>query len=243
VWKAVVDGQAMRFRLAGINNQNFIMRDEATGSWWQQVSGEAIQGPWRGRRLEAQPWDEITFEEFRQEHPRGLVLQGEPDLEGEYADENWEDDMQDVPTVTPVESTDALKPRDLVLGIAIDGKARAYPMATLRRDGVVLDNLGGTPLVLVAGENRRSARVFRPEIDGEPIELFAQPGPPPLRLVDAETGSTWDFTGLAIAGPLAGRQLERVQALPDYWFDWKLYHPAGDVFMASAGPAAAREGG
>ena len=27
------------------------MRDEQTGSWWQQVSGEAIQGPLKGRRL------------------------------------------------------------------------------------------------------------------------------------------------------------------------------------------------
>jgi hypothetical protein len=35
----------LNFHLAGINNQNFIMRDEETGTWWQQVSGTAIQGP------------------------------------------------------------------------------------------------------------------------------------------------------------------------------------------------------
>src|SRR6185436_7318699 len=101
----------MRIRLAGINNQNFIMRDEATGSWWQQVSGESIQGPWRGRHLDAQAWDELTFEEFRQEHPRGLVLQGEADLAGDYAEEDWEDRMQDAPTVTTVDSADRLEPR------------------------------------------------------------------------------------------------------------------------------------
>jgi len=231
----VVHGETLRFRLAGINNQNFIMRDEATGSWWQQVSGEAIQGPRRGQRLEAQAWDELTFEEFRYEHPRGLVLQGEPDLTDDYADLSWEDDIAELPTVTPEDPADALKPRDLVLGLEIDGQARAYPMEALRRDGVVLDTLAGVPVVLVAGEDRRSARVFRPEIDGERIELFAQPDSSPLRLVDAETGTSWDYTGLAVSGPLAGRQLERVQALPDYWFDWKLYHPTTTLFASSQG--------
>ncbi|MBA3256470.1 MAG: DUF3179 domain-containing protein [Pyrinomonadaceae bacterium] len=42
MWEATVDGRQLHFQLAGINNQNFIMRDEETGSWWQQVNGEAI---------------------------------------------------------------------------------------------------------------------------------------------------------------------------------------------------------
>ena len=52
VWQAALDGRATRFRLVGINNQNFIMQDEATGSWWQQITGAAIQGPRKGARLE-----------------------------------------------------------------------------------------------------------------------------------------------------------------------------------------------
>jgi hypothetical protein len=32
VWTRQVDGITLTFRLAGINNQNFIMRDEETGS-------------------------------------------------------------------------------------------------------------------------------------------------------------------------------------------------------------------
>ena len=34
-----VDGRRLHFHLAGINNQNFIMQDEETGTWWQQVTG------------------------------------------------------------------------------------------------------------------------------------------------------------------------------------------------------------
>ena len=51
VWKSTVDDQVLTFRLIGVNNQNFIMEDEQTGSWWQQVTGEAIAGPLAGTEL------------------------------------------------------------------------------------------------------------------------------------------------------------------------------------------------
>ena len=41
MWASEIDGRKLTFHLAGINNQNFIMRDEETGSWWQQVTGVA----------------------------------------------------------------------------------------------------------------------------------------------------------------------------------------------------------
>ena len=57
MWKSTLDGVTFHFRLAAINNQNFIMSDEETGSWWQQVTGCAILGPHSGRCLEEAPWD------------------------------------------------------------------------------------------------------------------------------------------------------------------------------------------
>ena len=44
MWKSRLDGRTLHFHLYGINNQNFIMRDEETGSWWQQVTGCALFG-------------------------------------------------------------------------------------------------------------------------------------------------------------------------------------------------------
>ena len=61
MWESAVDGQRLRFRLVGINNQNFIMRDEETGSWWQQVTGKAIHGPLQGHQLKSVFHDEISF--------------------------------------------------------------------------------------------------------------------------------------------------------------------------------------
>ena len=61
------------------------------------------------------------------------------------------------------------------------------------------------------------------------VELFAKVESHPFRLIDAATGSEFDFTGTAVSGPLAGRTLSRVPFLEEYWFDWKNYHPNTEV--------------
>ncbi len=73
-----MDGRTLHFHLNGINNQNFIMRDEETGSWWQQVSGEAIFGPLKGKKLKAVAMDELSFALWKREHPAGRVLRPDP---------------------------------------------------------------------------------------------------------------------------------------------------------------------
>ncbi len=54
-------GLILSFHLAGINNQNFLMRDDQTGTFWQQISGRAISGPLAGLQLEPVYSDEVTF--------------------------------------------------------------------------------------------------------------------------------------------------------------------------------------
>ncbi len=61
MWKREIAGRELWFRLAGLNNQNFLMTDEQTRSWWQQVSGEAVLGPLKGKRLELVRTEEISF--------------------------------------------------------------------------------------------------------------------------------------------------------------------------------------
>jgi hypothetical protein len=72
-------------------------------------------------------------------------------------------------------------------------------------------------------------RVFDRRLDGRTLELFLKPGT--RTLIDAETGSEWDFTGTAVAGELKGKRLARIQPVKDYWFDWKTYHPDTGVYL------------
>ncbi|MET0556717.1 MAG: DUF3179 domain-containing (seleno)protein [Vicinamibacteria bacterium] len=230
VWQRTLDGRVLTFRLYGINNQNMLMRDEETGSWWQQATGEAIQGPLKGRRLVPFLHSEVTFEVFRREHPGGRVLRPAPEYEASYARSNWERRMKKVPTVTPRAAGDTIAPRTHVLGVALGQRARAYPFPAIRKGGPVNDVLDGVPIAVVVGEDRRSVRVFERTVAGRPLEFAAKTGVRPLAMVDLQTGSEWDFAGLATSGPLAGHRLRRLIGSKQYWFDWKLQRPYTTVY-------------
>lgn len=234
MWRAEIDGRRLRFHLTGINNQNFLMHDEQTGSWWQQITGEAIHGPLRGRRLELVFSDEVSFGLWRREHPDGRVLRPQEDVPWRKFSEDWEVKTAKLPVVTPSRPGDPLPPRELVVGIKLGGAVKAYPLTALRRRSPVVDVVGGVPIALVVGEDGRSVRAFERRVDGRELNLFAKTGPPPLRLLDAETGSEWSFAGKALSGPLAGKELPRVYALKDYWFDWRIYNPGTAVYKLGA---------
>ena len=124
------DGRALHFYLAGINNQNFLMRDKETGTWWQQITGKAIYGPLKGTALNLVLSDEFTLGEWRSEFPGGKVLAPVPTYVKEY-DDNWEPEIDKLPVVINFPGTE-LKSRDVVIGVTVDGVDRAYPWKTLR---------------------------------------------------------------------------------------------------------------
>jgi len=228
-----VNGRVLHFYLAGINNQNFLMRDKETGSWWQQITGKAIYGPLQGAALEPVLSDELTFGEWRSEAPSGQVLAPVAKYTKEY-DSNWEPDVAKLPVVISFPGTE-LKSRDLVVGLAIDGAARAYPWDTFAKQSPVLDRVNGTPLLLVLGPDGKSFRVFVSRIGGRDAEFFLKAPDSTAdaqqwTLVDATTASQWNFQGCATSGPAQGECLARIPALKDYWFDWRNYHPETTIY-------------
>ena len=233
MWETTVNGRVLHFHLAGINNQNFIMRDEETGSWWQQVTGEAIQGPLKGQKLQPFFHDELTFALWKQEKPKGRVLRPDESIEraGQYAPANWEERMARVRVTTSAGLDNALEPRALVIGVTVNGASRAYPFDAVSKQSPIIDELGRTPIMIVLGDDTKSVRVFGRTVDDRKLEFFVKPSVSPLRLVDAETGSEWDFSGKAVSGPLSGKQLTKVPVLNDYWFDWKAYNPTTTIYQ------------
>ena len=240
MWTRTVNGRALHFYLAGINNQNFLMRDKETGTWWQQITGKAIYGPLKGAALDLVLSDELTFGEWRSEFPAGQVLAPVAKYTKEY-DPNWEPEVAKLPVVISFPGTE-LKSRDVVVGLTIDGMARAYPWDAFTKQSPVVDRVNGTPLLLVLGPDGKSFRVFVSRIDGKDAEFFlqgtessmAQPDKPEEKkdwaLIDSTTASEWNFQGCAVSGAAQGKCLDRVPALKDYWFDWRNYHPDTTVY-------------
>lgn len=231
MWRAEIDGRKLTFHLIGINNQNFLMQDDQTGSWWQQITGEAVHGPMKGKRLELVFHDEISFAGWKSENPRGRVLKPDDSAPWRRFSDNWEVKTASLPVVTPVGKDEPFPPRELIVGVRLGDKAKAYPLAALQHQSPVEDVVGGIPIVLVVGEDGRSVRAFERTLDGREIHLFKKPGATPLGLVDAETASEWTFAGEAVTGPLQGKKLGKVFVLKDYWFDWKAYNPRTEIYV------------
>ena len=244
MWETTVDGRTLHFHLAGINNQNFIMRDRETGTWWQQVSGEAILGPLKGHRLKSVFHDEISFAIWKKEQPQGRVLKPDERIAAldQYEAADWEARVGRMRTVAGTDIDQRLPPRTLVMGIEIAGRSKAYPFSAVQKQSPIIDTVGSVPIVLVLGEDNRSVRAFERIVDDRRLEFFQQSGNKNeqfqkhegFQLVDAESGSKWNFEGKAIAGPLAGRQLKKLFVLEDFWFDWRIYHP--DTAIYEIGP-------
>ena len=121
-----MNGITLTFHLAGINNQNFLMRDEETGTYWQQISGHAISGPLAGEALPLIHCDELTFALWRSEEPRGTVMKDVAEYVREYSPRNWDVRMKRVPTVIS-HAQPGLSARDLMLGVHTGTSARAFP--------------------------------------------------------------------------------------------------------------------
>jgi hypothetical protein len=227
VWKRTARGRELHFYLAGINNQNFLMRDRETGSWWQQVTGRAITGELAGSALELMPNDELTFALWKSESPHALVLAPVAGHEKDY-DKDWEKEVvkYPVPLTFPGQG---LKDRDVVLGVVIGGQARAFPLEKVRGASPVEDKIGVVPVALVTGPDGESVRVFRSQWNGLDIELYRDAQNPEWRLVDSQ-GNTRNFAGCATSGPAVGQCLQKINFLKDYWFDWKNYNPQTTVY-------------
>src|SRR6185295_18141099 len=103
------------------------MQDRETGSWWQQVSGTAILGPLKGKRLTRVFHDELTFRDWTAELPGGRVLAPATDSTWKRVRANWEDSTALRPVRVHQPLDGRLPPRAIILGIELGGAVKAYP--------------------------------------------------------------------------------------------------------------------
>jgi hypothetical protein len=139
--------------------------------------------------------------------------------------------MKRAPTVINF-TEHGLKARDLMLGIRAFGASRAWPYDEIIAQKLVEDHIGPEPVLLVVGPDNESVRAFRCRLPGTDVaaDFYRMTEKKDALLIDAETGSEWNFQGCAVSGKYKGRCLEPVTMIKDYWFDWRNYNPNTTVY-------------
>ncbi len=151
-----------------------------------------------------------------------------------------------------------LVPLDRVVGIELDGEARAYPLSVLNVHEVIHDTLGGRPIAVTYHWPCDSVMVFERSLDGKELwfgvsglvyngnMLLYDRASPEAGAVTGPSrndgsASLWSqLLGRAISGPAVGRSLVTVPAVLVSWEQWLSDHPDTTVVGRLASMAKKR---
>jgi hypothetical protein len=125
-----------------------------------------------------------------------------------------------------------VKPEKLVIGVELNGEARAYPIQFLGYHHQVQDHVGGEPVIVTYCTVCRTGRVYAPEVNGQP-DVFRLVGMDHFNamLEDVSTGSWWrQANGEAVAGPMEGTYLPELPSTQSTLKEWLVLHP-GSLIM------------
>jgi hypothetical protein len=138
-----------------------------------------------------------------------------------------------------------------VIGVSINGQARAYPLWILNWHELVNDTLGGLPILVTYNGPCDSAAVFERRVAGRELNFgfsglvyngnllfYDRPPPGSAGGTDEHTASLWSQLQFrAISGPAAGRG-ETLTLLPVWlgpWAQWRGMHPASELILPQPG--------
>lgn len=81
----MIEGQVEEFGLVGMDHWNAMFEDASTGSWWRQVSGEAVAGERKGQYLPEVPSRQMSWQALLELHPDSKVKEPDPAFAAQYA--------------------------------------------------------------------------------------------------------------------------------------------------------------
>ena len=172
----------------------------------------------------AEGWEKTDFSKSSIEFTE--ILSGGPPKDGIPSIDN--------PKFTTADKARHLSEREPVIGLEINGEARAYPLQVLTWHEIVNDTVAGQPVAVTYCPLCNAAIVFDRVLDGQKLE-FGTTGKlrkSDLVMYDRQSESWWQqFTGEAIVGAMLGQQLRIIPSRLESFGEFKTRHPAGKVLI------------
>jgi len=144
----------------------------------------------------------------------------------------------DNPVFANIRDSNFMSDSDTVIGLEINGEAKAYPLFILVWHEIVNDVIGGTPMSVTYCPLCYTNQVFERVIDGQVVE-FGTSGKlynSNLLMYDRLTESYWSQAlGTAVKGELTGYKLNLIPFDVITWGDWKKLHPDTLVLTTDTG--------
>lgn len=155
-----VNGAALTFGVSGLlYKSDVLMYDHRTESLWSQIKQQAVTGSMTGSRLRLLPLVHTTWRHWRQTHPHTMVLSLQTGFRRDYFRDPYSDYARSPRLMFPAGPVDErLSAKEWVIGIELDGNARAYPFVELSKgSGDLEDRIGSHTIYIRYDPDARSA--------------------------------------------------------------------------------------
>ena len=140
----------------------------------------------------------------------------------------------DAPVFERLADVDNLAPTEPVIGLVVNGVARAYPLRVLTWHEIANDVIGGIPVAVTYCPLCNAAIVFDRRLDGQVLE-FGTTGKlrhSDMVMYDRQTESWWQqFLGEGIVGQLTGKRLKTLPARLESFENFAARHPNAEVLV------------
>ena len=145
VYSSKVDDKVFTFGVSGrLHKSNVLIYDHQTESLWSQLKETAISGPMVGRKLKKISAERTAWKHWLKKHPQTKVLSTDTGYHRDYKIDPYEGYYRAQGIMFPVGDVRAdLPAKEMVLGVEINGAAKAYPLSLLeRKTGIFKDEIG-----------------------------------------------------------------------------------------------------
>ncbi|GGJ06763.1 hypothetical protein GCM10008995_15830 [Halobellus salinus] len=206
-------------------NNNLIMYDRGTETWWPQVLATSIPGPWNGAP-ETTSLSEFrviwtTWDRWTATHPDTQILSFDTGFAKNYAQDPYgaynpregyyADDAS--PMFPALNEDDRLAPKRAVIGTRTAEGAAAFDKQALRSERLLEGDLAGSPVVAAYDPELDTGYVFRS---------------PDNRRFEYRDGRVADGSGETYAP--SALPTERLYAFDAMWFAWSGFYPETPLY-------------
>jgi hypothetical protein len=225
--RTLEDGSVVEFGTSGkLYNSNLVMYDRTSKSLWSQALAQSIVGKYAGVKLERIPFDVAYWKEWKELYPESRVLLRDTGSSRPYGVDPYGDYYTNPDVLFPISNRDdRVGLKQIVIGLENQGQYMAYKLQDIENNKVINDDVNGRQIALFS-LYPFMVRVYDTIVDGQTLRFEYNQG----NFIDKQTGSQWNFDGLAVNGTMKGKQLRVMPYDEGFWFEWVAFHPQTDVY-------------
>lgn len=213
VYEPLVDGRPEKFRLVGMDHFNAMFEDATTKSWWRQVSGEAITGKLKGQQLPEVFSTQTSLRDWLQLNPNSLIMQADANFIKSY-DSTFK--FESGASKSKLTGTDSLSWNDKswIIGVKAGKVTKAYDWNQLKREKLIQDKIGPTPVLIVLSKNDKSFFAFQRPNENSIFDLRSD------TLLFEKHRYRIDGKGIDTIF-----SLKPLPASQEFWHSWRTFNP------------------